>query len=100
MRTPNLGGLRGRIARFGFRGYGKSFPDGSKIVKLRWKPKKSTEASFEIQRDVKVGRANARNAGPYARSLSDFAQPCTSGHPPSLSGLKASSAGMAARILT
>jgi hypothetical protein len=27
---------------------GQSFPDGSKIVKLQWKPKKSTEAPFAV----------------------------------------------------
>jgi Cytochrome P460 len=26
---------------------GKSFPDGSKIAKIEWKPKKSTEAPFQ-----------------------------------------------------
>ncbi len=29
-------------------GNGKPFPDGSKIVKLQWKPKKSTEAPFVV----------------------------------------------------
>jgi hypothetical protein len=27
---------------------GQPFPDGSKIVKLQWKPKKSTEAPFDV----------------------------------------------------
>jgi hypothetical protein len=27
---------------------GKPFPDGSKIAKLQWKPKKSTEAPFVV----------------------------------------------------
>jgi hypothetical protein len=27
---------------------GQSFPDGAKIVKLQWKPKKSTEAPFAV----------------------------------------------------
>lgn len=27
---------------------GQPFPDGSRIVKLQWKPKKSTEAPFEV----------------------------------------------------
>jgi hypothetical protein len=27
-------------------GNGQAFPDGSKIAKLQWKPKKSTEAPF------------------------------------------------------
>jgi hypothetical protein len=29
-------------------GNGKPFPEGSKIVKLQWKPKKSTEAPFAV----------------------------------------------------
>lgn len=29
-------------------GGGKAFPDGSKIVKLQWKPKKSTDAPFVV----------------------------------------------------
>jgi hypothetical protein len=32
----------------GVPGDGKAFPDGSKIVKLQWKPKKSTEAPFVV----------------------------------------------------
>jgi predicted small secreted protein len=32
----------------GIPGNGQSFPDGSKIVKLQWKPKKSTEAPFVV----------------------------------------------------
>lgn len=36
------------IAAFksGIPGNGKPFPDGSKIAKVQWKPKKSTEAPF------------------------------------------------------
>ncbi len=33
----------------GFPGNGKSFPDGSKIAKIEWKPKKSTEAPFDVR---------------------------------------------------
>ncbi|HKR34554.1 MAG TPA: cytochrome P460 family protein [Steroidobacteraceae bacterium] len=33
----------------GVPGNGKVFPDGSKIAKLQWKPKKSTEAPFDVQ---------------------------------------------------
>jgi hypothetical protein len=29
-------------------GNGQPFPEGSKIVKLQWKPKKSTEAPFAV----------------------------------------------------
>jgi len=38
------------IASFnaGVPGNGHNFPDGSKIVKLQWKPKKSTEAQFAV----------------------------------------------------
>jgi hypothetical protein len=32
----------------GFPGNGQHFPDGSRIVKLQWKPKKSTEAPFVV----------------------------------------------------
>jgi cytochrome P460 len=32
----------------GVPGNGKPFPDGSKIAKLQWKPKKSTEAQFAV----------------------------------------------------
>src|SRR5690348_6631854 len=32
----------------GVPGNGELFPDGSKIVKLQWKPKKSTEAPFAV----------------------------------------------------
>ena len=34
----------------GVPGNGKPFPDGSKIVKLQWKPKKSTEAPLRCER--------------------------------------------------
>jgi hypothetical protein len=32
----------------GVPGNGKPFPDGSKIAKVQWKPKKSTEATFPV----------------------------------------------------
>ncbi len=32
----------------GIPGGGQTFPDGSMIVKLQWKPKKSTEAQFDV----------------------------------------------------
>jgi len=32
----------------GVPGNGQPFPDGSKIAKLQWKPKKSTEAQFDV----------------------------------------------------
>lgn len=34
--------------RSGIPGNGQPFPDGSKIAKLQWKPKKSTEAPFVV----------------------------------------------------
>ena len=34
--------------RAGVPGNGQPFPDGSKIAKLQWKPKKSTEAPFSV----------------------------------------------------
>ena len=33
----------------GVPGNGQPFPDGSMIVKLQWKPKKSTEAQFDVE---------------------------------------------------
>jgi hypothetical protein len=35
--------------RAGVPGNGKSFPDGSKVAKIEWKPKKSTEAPFSVK---------------------------------------------------
>jgi hypothetical protein len=35
--------------RAGVPGNGKPFPDGSKIAKIEWKPKKSTEAPFVVR---------------------------------------------------
>jgi len=35
--------------RAGVPGNGKPFPDGSKIAKIEWKPKKSTEAPFFVR---------------------------------------------------
>ena len=35
--------------REGIPGNGKPFPDGSKIAKIEWKPKKSTEAPFSVR---------------------------------------------------
>jgi hypothetical protein len=35
--------------RSGVPGNGESFPDGSKIAKIEWKPKKSTEAPFSVR---------------------------------------------------
>ncbi len=32
----------------GVPGNGKPFPDGSKIAKIRWIPKKSTDAPFDV----------------------------------------------------
>jgi hypothetical protein len=34
--------------RAGVPGNGKPFPDGSKIAKIEWRPKKSTEAPFSV----------------------------------------------------
>jgi hypothetical protein len=36
----------GGVAVYAIPGNGQPFPDGSKIAKLQWKPKKSTEAPF------------------------------------------------------
>ena len=41
----------------GIPGNGKKFPDGSKIAKIQWKPKKSTEAPFSVNvPDTYAGR--------------------------------------------
>ena len=53
----------------GVPGNGKPFPDGARIAKLQWKPKKSTEAPFVVDvPDIfkqafvmeKIGRASCR----------------------------------------
>src|SRR5579862_7368766 len=35
--------------RAGIPGNGKPFPDGSKIAKIEWKPKRNTEAPFSVR---------------------------------------------------
>jgi len=35
--------------RAGVPGNGKPFPDGSRIAKIEWKPKKNTEAPFDVR---------------------------------------------------
>ena len=35
--------------RAGIPGNGKPFPDGSKIAKIEWKPKKNTESPFSVR---------------------------------------------------
>ena len=35
--------------RAGVPGNGKPFPDGSKIAKIEWKPKKNTESPFSVR---------------------------------------------------
>ncbi len=37
-----------RAYKTGVPGEGQAFPEGSRIVKLQWKPKKSTEAQFAV----------------------------------------------------
>ena len=37
-----------RAFKSGVPANGQTFPDGSRIVKLQWKPKKSTEATFDV----------------------------------------------------
>lgn len=37
-----------RAYKTGVPGKGQTFPEGSRIVKLQWKPKKSTEAQFAV----------------------------------------------------
>ena len=83
-------------------GNGQPFPEGSKIVKLQWKPKKSTEAPFDVdvadvlaqvfvmEKDSKRFRNNGGGWGyavfnydaasgkfsPDAKSLSDCGNAC------------------------
>ena len=37
-----------KVYKAGVPGNGQAFPEGSRIVKLQWKPKKSTEAPFAV----------------------------------------------------
>ena len=37
-----------RVYKSGIPGNGQPFPEGSRIVKLQWKPKKSTDAQFAV----------------------------------------------------
>jgi hypothetical protein len=37
-----------KASKAGIPGNGQPFPEGSKVVKLQWKPKKSTEAQFVV----------------------------------------------------
>src|ERR1700733_11403869 len=53
--------------RAGVPANGKPFPDGSRIAKIEWKPKKSTEAPFSVRipdalQDVFFMRRTARNS--------------------------------------
>jgi Cytochrome P460 len=85
----------------GIPGNGKPFPEGSKIVKLQWKPKKSTDAPFAVdvpdvftqafvmeldnKRFPKTGGwgyavfnydAKSNQYSPDAKSLADCGQSC------------------------
>ncbi len=42
--------------RAGVPGNGKPFPDGSKIAKIEWKPKTSTESPFSVRISGKLAR--------------------------------------------
>ena len=48
----------------GVPGNGQPFPDGSKIVKLQWKSKKSTEAPFVVDVPDVFTQASSPRAGP------------------------------------
>jgi hypothetical protein len=53
--------------RAGIPGNGKPFPDGSRIAKIEWKPKKSTEAPFSVRipdtlQDISSSRRMTRNS--------------------------------------
>ena len=54
----------------GVPGNGQPFPDGSKIVKLQWKPKKSTEAPFVVDVPDVLPRLSS-----WKRTARDFRKP-------------------------
>ena len=54
--------------RAGLPGNNKPFPDGSKIVKIHWKPKQSTEAPFPV-----AGAGHSDR--PYNKNLSTMKAP-------------------------
>jgi hypothetical protein len=61
----------------GVPGNGQLFPDGSMIVKLQWKPKKSTEAPFVVDvPDVFKHDAASDTFSADAKSLSDCGYAC------------------------
>ena len=60
----------------GVPGNGQPFPEGSKIVKLQWKPKQSTEAPFAVDvPDVFTQASSSR------RTASDFRTPAAGDTP-------------------
>ena len=54
----------------GIPGNGQPFPEGSMIVKLQWKPKKSTEAQFAVDVPDVLSRLSL-----WKRTASDFRKP-------------------------
>ena len=65
--------------RSGIPGNGKPFPDGSKIAKIEWRPKKSTEAPFsvnipDVQKDVDfIMKDSARFPDTHGWGYAEFA---------------------------
>ena len=55
------------VSRPAFRGNGQPFPDGSMIVKLQWKPKKSTEAPSSWMCQTSLSRLSS-----WKRTARDF----------------------------
>ncbi|HVJ53938.1 MAG TPA: cytochrome P460 family protein [Aliidongia sp.] len=65
--------------RAGIPGNGKPFPDGSKIAKIEWRPKKSTEAPFSVnipdtQKDVDfIEKDSKRFSDTHGWAYAEFA---------------------------
>jgi hypothetical protein len=63
---------------------GRPFPDGSRIVKLQWKPKKSTEAPFsvEVARYFHPGIRHREGQQEISRKAADGGTRCSTTKPP------------------
>ena len=70
--------------RAGVPGNGQPFPDGSKIAKIEWRPKKSTEAPFDVsipdnQKDVDfIEKDSKRFPDTHGWAYAEFAYDSTS----------------------
>jgi hypothetical protein len=66
-----------RAYKDGIPGNGQPFPDGAMIVKLRWKPKKSTEAQFAVDVPDVFSQAFVMKKGQQERRPADGDTPCS-----------------------